>query len=123
MIGGERAWYRVAQGGRHVPKPRHPQAPNHHVLYQQGSDVDASGETAEGREFAGVREYKRLLLEDETAMARALTRLLLSYSLGRNLGFSDRPEMERIVAAVESTDYGLRSLIHEITQSPAFRRP
>ena len=56
-------------------------------------------------------------------MARALTRLLLSYSLGRHLGFSDRTEVDRIVAAVRDDDYGLRSIIHEIVQSPLFRQP
>ena len=123
VIGGERDWYRVAQGGRPVSKPRHPQAPNHHVLYQQGHDVDASGTMPDGRRFDGVRQYKQLLLDDETAMPRALTRLLLSYSIGRNLGFSDRPEVERIVVATKPENYGLRAIVHQVTQSPAFRQP
>jgi hypothetical protein len=77
----------------------------------------------DGRPFVDIREYKQLLLADETALPDALTRVLLTYSLGRNLGFSDRPEVARIVAAVKPNDYGLRSLIHEVVQSPAFRQP
>ena len=74
--------------GKYVMRPRHPQAPKHFVQYRQGPDVDSSGTMPDGREFADIREYKRLLLEDETAIPQALTRLLLSYSLGRRLGFS-----------------------------------
>lgn len=95
----------------------------HYVQYRQGPDVDASGTMPDGRKFADIRDYKRLLLEDSTAMPRSLARLLLAYSLGRQLGFSDRPEVERIVASVKAKNYGLRSLIHEIVQSKTFRQP
>lgn len=122
VIGGEREWYRTASGGEYVERPLHPQAPRHHVRYRRGLDVDATGILPDGRPFDGIREYKQLLLDDQTAMPDALARLLLSYSLGRNLGFADRPEVARIVEATESNQYGLRSMIHEIVQSPAFRQ-
>jgi len=122
VIGGWRDWYRT-RNGKYVKQLIHPQAPRHHVLYRQGPDVDSSGTLPDGRKFADIREYKRFLLEDETAIARSLTRLLLTYSLGRRLGFSDRPEVERILAKVKAKDYGLRSLIHEVVQSETFRSP
>ena len=56
-------------------------------------------------------------------MPRALTRLLLSYSLGRRTGFSDRQEIEQIVERTSATRHGLRSLIHQIVSSDVFRRP
>ena len=77
----------------------------------------------DGRKFSGVRQYKQLLLEDKTAMPRALARLLLSYSLGRELGFADRAEVERIVTATAGKEYGLRSLIHEVVRSKTFLSP
>ena len=123
VIGGERTWYRTAQAGKYLRIPQHPQSPKHHVRYRQGPDVDASGTLPDGREFSGIRDYKRLLLEDESVMSRPLTRLLLTYSLGRNLGFSDRREVERIVTLAKAQDYGLRSIIHEIVTSAAFRQP
>lgn len=123
VIGGEREWYRTAQGGKYVGKLLHREAPRHTVRYRQGPDVDASGTLPDGRKFSGVREYKQLLLEDQTAMPQALTRLLLTYSLGRSFGFSDRPEVDRIAQSIKNKNFGLRSLIHEITQSPAFRQP
>jgi hypothetical protein len=43
VIGGQREWYRIAQGGQFVSTPLHPQAPQAAVRYQRGSAVDASG--------------------------------------------------------------------------------
>lgn len=123
VIGAQRDWYRTRGSGKYVQKPRHPQAPKHFVQYRQGPDVDSSGTMPDGRKFAGIREYKQLLLDDETAMPRSLTRLMLSYSLGRHLGFSDRPQVDRIVSQARMADYGLRSLLIEIVQSEAFRTP
>ena len=123
VIGAQRDWYRTRGSGKYVKKPRHPQAPKHFVQYRQGPNVDASGMTANGQTFADIREYKRLLLKDESAMARSLTRLLLTYSLGRHLGFSDRPAIERIVERARSEDYGLRSIVHAVVQSEIFRQP
>jgi hypothetical protein len=123
VIGAQRDWYRARLGGKYVRKPRHAQAPNHFVQYRQGPDVDPSGTTADGQPFADIREYKRLLLNDETTMARSLTQLLLTYSLGRHLGFSDRPQVERIVESARSKDYGLRSIVHEVVQSETFSQP
>ncbi len=123
VIGAEREWYRTRGVGKYVKVPRHPQAPNHYVQYRQGADVDASGTMPDGRTFNGLRDYKHLLLEDRKAMPQSLARLLLTYSLGRPPGFSDRPEVDRIVTAVEPNDFGLRSMIHEIVQSELFRQP
>jgi hypothetical protein len=52
-----------------------------------------------------------------------MTRLLMSYAIGRRLGFSDRLEVDRIVASTAADDHGLRSLIHALVASPMFRQP
>lgn len=123
VIGGQRDWYRTRGGGKSVNRLLHPQNSKALVRYRQGPDVDASGRMPDGREFADIREYKRLLVDDETAMPEVLVRLLLTYALGRQLGFSDRAEVERIVSKAEADNYGLRSLVHEMVQSEAFRGP
>ncbi len=120
VLGAYRDWYRTRQDGKYISRKKHPFS-DANVQYRQGPAVDPSGELPDGREFADIKEYKRLLLKEETAMARSLTRLLLSYATGRETGFSDRPEAERIVARVKANDYGLRSIIHEVVQSQAFK--
>ena len=115
VIGAERDWYRVQGGGKWIEK----KAPNSpiNVQYRRGPDVDSSGVMPDGRSFSGIREYKKLLLEDETEMPRALTGLMMGYALGRSPGFSDRKRIEKIVVRLPEKNYGLRSLIHEIVQS------
>jgi hypothetical protein len=123
VLGAHREWYRTRDRiGKYVRRTLHPFAQNG-VQYRQGPDVDSSGVMPDGRSFSNVREYKSLLLKDETAMARSLTRLLLSYSLGRQSGFSDRAEVENILARANDDDYGLRSIIDEIVTSETFRSP
>ncbi|MCA9058417.1 MAG: DUF1592 domain-containing protein [Planctomycetaceae bacterium] len=123
VIGGERTFYRMAQGGQQVSRPLHPEAPNQSVRYRRGLDVDCSGVLADGRTFADIREYRKLLCADETALPRALTKLLLTYSIGRTPGFSDRSGIERVMEATKESHYGLRSLIHQVVQSSMFRQP
>ena len=124
VIGAHRTWYRTrGTSGKYVTRPLHPFAEKTNVRYRQGPDVDPSGTMPDGKTFADIRDYKRLLLEDKTAMARALTRVLLTYSLGRSLGFSDRAEVDRIVTKIKAQDYGLRSLLHAVVQSELFRTP
>ena len=75
----------------------------------------------DGRAFADVREFKRLLLKDEATLARNLARQLTIYATGAPIHFSDRPTIERIVKRSRATNYGMRSLVHEIVQSDLFQ--
>ena len=60
-------------------------------------------------------------MQDKDQLARALTSNLLSYATGGTPAKSDQAEIEAIVAQVRAKDYGVRSLIHEIVQSPIFQ--
>jgi hypothetical protein len=122
VIGAEREWYRTRNNGKYIKRRIHPHS-SQNVQYKRGLDVDSSGAMPDGRPFADVRDYNRHLLEDKTLATRTLARLLLTYSLGRRLGFSDRPEVDRIVASVRDKNNGLRSIVHEVVQSEAFRSP
>jgi hypothetical protein len=122
VIGAYRQWYRTREG-KHLDIPRHPQSPKQHVLFCQGPDVDPSGTLADGRPFSDIRQYRRLLLEDDTALTKALVDRLLTYSLGRHLGFSDRAEIDRIVGSLKARDFGLRSMVHAVIQCELFQEP
>jgi hypothetical protein len=91
------------------------------VGYTWGPAVDAAGQTAEGRPFANVAEFKRLLLADRRAIARNVVSQLVTYATGAPIGFADRADVERVLDKTESSQYGMRSLIHEIVQSPLFQ--
>jgi hypothetical protein len=85
--------------------------------------VDPTGALADGRKFGDIREYKKMLLEEREQIARGLAEKLLTYGLGRGLGFSDRAAVEAIVSRVAAKDFGFRTLLHEVVQSETFRRP
>lgn len=87
---------------------------------QEGADVDASGKLETGETFSGIREFKALLVNDKDRFAKCLTEKVLTYALGRELGFSDRPTVEAIATATIDKGYGLRTLIHQVTTSQAF---
>ena len=46
---------------------------------------------------------------------------MLTYALGRELRFSDRPTVEGIVTLLEDRGYGLRDLVELIVTSDTFR--
>lgn len=122
VMGAHRDWYRTVGEGERVNKFIEKNA-NVRVRYRKGRDVESNGTAATGQEFSGIRDFKRILLQNEDQIARGLTEKLLTYSLGRSLGFSDRPAVNRIVTRLKTKNYGFRTLIHEITQSETFRKP
>jgi hypothetical protein len=87
-----------------------------------GAPVDPAGKTATGQAFAGIADFKKLLLENKKSFALCLTEKLMTYGLGRELGYSDRDEVESVVAKAAVDGSGLRALILAIVQSPAYSR-
>jgi mono/diheme cytochrome c family protein len=83
--------------------------------------VDASGTLPDGRNFADVRELRRLLLTDERQLARNLASQLITYSTGAPVRFGDRPQLEAILDQAKASNYGVESLIEAIVQSDLFR--
>jgi hypothetical protein len=88
--------------------------------FHYGLPVDAAGELPDGRPFRDIRDFKRLVREDEALLAHNLARQLTVYATGAPVSFGDRVEIERIVQGTSASGHGLRSLIHEVIQSPLF---
>jgi hypothetical protein len=86
----------------------------------RGLDVEKGGQTPDGRSFADITDYRRILLEDKDQLARNLTQKLLIYSTGADIQYADREVVEAIVARLRGSNYGFRSLVHEVTQSRIF---
>ena len=53
-------------------------------------------------------------------LARAFATKMLTFATGRELGFSDRPELDRIVRDTAQNKHRLRDLLHRIIQSKIF---
>ena len=85
-----------------------------------GAKVDSAGKLATGEPFADIREFKKLLLERRDAFAHCLAEKLLTYGLGREMGFSDREAIDAVVKQTAAGHNGLRRLIHAIVGSETF---
>ena len=92
------------------------------VSYKVGPPVDASGELPDGRPFAGFIEYRDLIAADKDLLAKAFLTKLLTFSTGREMGFSDRPEINTLVQKAAEKGYGVRDLIFLTVSSEIFRR-
>ena len=115
VIGGWRNHYRVSHSTGSVIE-----IPSIKRRVHRGPAVELGYTMPDGRPFADVDEYKRLLLEDKDALAFALASKLLVYATGATVQFADRTDVTAIVEQVREKDYGLRSLVHAVVESRPF---
>jgi hypothetical protein len=130
VIGGWRERFR-ATAGKDAPNPKvyrghlgpDGELPKHcRIPYRLGPPVDAAGEMADGRAFAGIDEFKKLLLADERQIARNLVHQLVTYATGAPPNFADRAAVEEVLDRTAAGRHGVRSIILEVVQSPMFRQ-
>ena len=119
VIGGYRDRYRSIGDGD--PAPRGKIDPFIGISFKLGPAVDPSGELPDGRKFAGVSDLETLLATDTPALLRNLAQQLAIYSTGRDLAFADRDAIAAIVARTQQQGGGVRTLVHELTESPLFQ--
>ena len=117
-VGGYRDRYRST--GKGDPAPKAPQG-LWFTNYRLGPAVDASGTLIDGRPFTGVDELKRLIAADPRSLARAFVSHMARYATGADITYADRRTIERIVASAAPTQYGVRSLMHALAESPLVR--
>jgi len=120
-IGGWRDHYRTMGDGERPELRRAPFTFNY-VRYKIGHPVDASGETVDQTAFQDVTEFKKWMLKEKNAIATGLSRKLLTYGLGRRLGFSDRAQIKQLVLSAKEKGYGFRDLVHLVVQSKLFQQ-
>jgi hypothetical protein len=116
-VGGWRDRFRGTGDGERVSL----EVRGNKVRYQLGREVDASGTLPDGREFSGFQEFRDLLAEQDDLLAQAFATKLLTFATGREMGFSDRVEIERIVSESAAHGHGVRDLIHLVVGSEIFQ--
>ena len=117
VMGAWRDHYRAVGGGQPV------KGVGHNGLYYHfglGPAVDCSGEMPDGEKFRDVRELKHLLLAKDEQLARNLLQQFIVYATGAPIQFSDREQISQILARTKKAGYPVRTLIHELVQSPLF---
>jgi hypothetical protein len=83
--------------------------------------LDVSGTFPDGRTFATLEEYKTELMTKKDEFARALSTKMLTYALGRPVGYPDHSLIDSLVGTLQQDDYRIQSLIHAIVASEPFK--
>lgn len=117
VIGGWRDRFRSLGDGEKVDL----RVEGRRVRYRLGQPVDAAGQLPDGARFQNLADLQRKLLAGQETVTRCLIEKLLIFATGRPMGFSDRGEMERLLAESKARGHGLRDLIHAIVQSGLFQ--
>jgi hypothetical protein len=117
-IGGWRDTFRSLGEGEN---PTEKWAGAKRVTYKIGPPVDDSGQLQDGRAFANFIEYRDLIAGEKELLAKAFLTKLLTFSTGRETGFSDRPEINTLVQKSAASGYRVRDLILLAVTSEIFR--
>lgn len=90
---------------------------------QPGYREDAAKSTLpDGTEIRHLADLKAYLLEHrQSDLARALTKHLMTYALGRSLDFSDNDMIMSLTEGFQTSGFRIRWLIEEVVVSESFR--
>lgn len=116
-IGGFRSHYRsTGKGEKSQQKFR-----GRPILeYREGPVVDSSGVTESGEVFKGIRQYKQILANQKTLVAKNLLTQLAVYSTGAEIQFADRDKITKMAKDNLKKSGGVRDLMHAMIQSDLF---
>jgi hypothetical protein len=73
-----------------------------------------------GRSFTTPAEFKVALLAENERFAYAFTQKMLTYALGRPVGYIDNDTVKRITTVLEKNDYHLQDLLIGVITSEPF---
>ena len=88
---------------------------------EAGAPIDASAELPDGTRFEGPGGLRKMLLSQPDQVATATTEKLLTYALGRGLGYYDLPAVRKIVRSSAADGYKFQSVILGVVNSVPFR--
>lgn len=86
--------------------------------YDNGREVDATGELFRTHAFRGPVQFKDAVLAEKDRFTRAFASHVLSYALGREASVADSPALDEIVQTTIQDGYKLRTLIKAVATCP-----
>jgi hypothetical protein len=90
-------------------------------IKDNGAPVDAAGVLYDGTRLAGPDDLRAALLKRSGVLVQNFVENLMTFALGRRLGYSDMPMVRRIVRDRAAADDRLSAFVLAIVRSPAFR--
>ena len=86
-----------------------------------GEPIDASGTLFNGTELRGVAGLQKAILDRPELFVATLTEKLLTFAIGRGVGYYDGPAVRKIVRDAGAQDYRFSSIVVGIVNSMPFR--
>ncbi len=83
--------------------------------------IDSAGSLPDGSKFAGVTGLQQALLRHPESFISTFAEKLLTYGLGRGVGFYDAPAIRKIVRESEANNFRFSSVIVGIVNSTPFQ--
>lgn len=87
----------------------------------EGGEVDAGGELADGTQIDGIGGVQQYLLDNPELFAETMTEKMMTYALGRGLEYYDMPVVREIADEAVEEDYRFSAIVKGIANSTAFR--
>lgn len=83
--------------------------------------VDTTGRMPNGDTFSSFAELQKRLVEQEEQIARTYVKALMSYALGRPIGFADREGIDQIIEKSRPRNFALAELTFHVCASTHFK--
>jgi hypothetical protein len=90
---------------------------------ERNQPIDAAGQLVTGESFTGIRELKRILVNNHRReFYRCLSEKMLTYALGRGLDYYDVQAVDELVERLEKEDGRPSALVRGIIKSVPFQK-
>ncbi len=90
---------------------------------ERGQPIDSSGKLITGEAFTTIQQLKDVLVNHHRRdFYRCLSEKLLTYALGRGLGYDDVEAVDKLVARLESTSGNATELLMGVVDSVPFQK-
>ena len=83
--------------------------------------IDPAGIMKSGEVFEGPADLRKILLDKKELFAKNFSHKMLSYALGRSLGFKDSPTVDHLQNTLLKTNFNSDAFIKELVKSYPFR--
>src|SRR4029078_9191124 len=85
--------------------------------------IDTVGQLPDGTPIKGPDDLRQALVtRHDHQFVQALTENLMTYALGRSLGYRDMPTVRRIVRQAAADQFRFKSIVLGVISSDAFRK-
>jgi hypothetical protein len=86
-----------------------------------GTTIDASSQLADGTKVDGIVELRKALLRRPETFVRTMTENLMTYALGRGLGYQDMPAVRTVLREAARRSHTFSSIVMGIVTSTPFQ--